>query len=96
MSNLRVMGQSLDRDKRYEHLQKEVDRVVKVFGYQNVSVTGHSLGTAFAILVAKVFCDTIKCKWTPHLILNKRNFINQRYINQFIDQENCRDGGFKA
>lgn len=54
ISDVRVIGQNLDGDKRYEHLQKVSDKVVEKYGCENVSITGHSLGAAFGILVGKV------------------------------------------
>ncbi|KAG0599192.1 hypothetical protein M758_12G134900 [Ceratodon purpureus] len=59
-SNGKVLAQILDRDERFKHLKKVVEDLVEQYGHTKVSIAGHSLGAAFALLVGKVLAKAKK------------------------------------
>lgn len=53
LADMNVLGQALHEHRRVPHLRRVVKQAVSDYGSANVCITGHSLGAALALLVAR-------------------------------------------
>jgi hypothetical protein len=74
-----------DRSNRFKRAVKTADQVVKKYGKENVSVTGHSLGAGNAAYVSRARGLKSTGFSTPLSVLNKRTYAHHHNISTKAD-----------